>query len=135
MVAEMKAALEAAPKLKRGYWGDDEKFHQYATGRPIRKPVLEMDLWERAKRATLGDKRRNEILTELRSVHDGEKKHRRVVHMPPHSSTCLHISSLRIHAPPPHTACVIPRSVAACLDTRLPACVCVYSRHLLLLKK
>ena len=121
LVAEMKAALEAAPKLKRGYWGDDEKFHQYVTGRSNRKPVLETDLWERAKRATLGDKRRNEILTELRSVHDGKKKRRRVVHIRPHPSTFL----------PPHshtttTQRVCYPSVGRCLPSHFYACACVY---------
>jgi tetratricopeptide (TPR) repeat protein len=68
LVVDMKAALRAKPPLKSGFWGDDEVFHEYGTSCAVRKPVLEMELWERAKRLTLGDKRRNEILAELRSV-------------------------------------------------------------------
>jgi hypothetical protein len=32
LVAQMKAALESRPKLKPGFWGDDEKFHEFNRG-------------------------------------------------------------------------------------------------------
>ena len=70
-MADLRVALDSKPKTKAGYWGDDEKFYQYRGG-ALRRPPMEIDLWERAKRATLADKRRNEILMEIRSVHEGK---------------------------------------------------------------
>ena len=75
-VTKIKAALSSKPPLRPGYWNDNEKYVE-VTGRKGSRVPSEMDLWRRAKEATKGDRRRNEILTELRSAIAGKDKRRR----------------------------------------------------------